>query len=58
MKCGGCESQVQEAVCALPGVDSATASHKDSSAEISYDEAKTSAEAIQKAIEAKGFKVG
>jgi copper chaperone len=57
MKCGGCEKTVQEAAQEVPGVMSATASHKAASVEVEYDDAKTNPDAIRKAISGKGYPV-
>lgn len=57
MKCGGCEKTVNEAVQALAGVESVTASHKASTVEVTYDADKTAPDAIKKTIQGKGFAV-
>jgi copper chaperone CopZ len=57
MKCGGCETQVQEAVKALAGVNSARASHRAGSVEIEYDPGQASLDAIRKAVQDKGYSV-
>jgi copper chaperone CopZ len=57
MTCGGCESAVKLAAKRVEGVKTVTASAKSGSAEITYDAAKTSPEAIAKAVTANsGFK--
>jgi copper chaperone CopZ len=55
MKCGGCETAVQDAAVAVEGVETAAASHKEGTVEVHYDAAKTEPEAIKKAITAKGY---
>lgn len=57
MTCGGCEGAVKIAAKSVDGVKSATASHKTGTAEITYDPAKTSPDAIAKVVtEKSGFK--
>jgi copper chaperone len=57
MKCGGCESNLQNALLGLAGVLSAKASAKDSSLEIEYDESVLSVERINQVIAEKGFQL-
>ncbi|MGZ8216396.1 heavy-metal-associated domain-containing protein [Methylomagnum sp.] len=57
MKCGGCEKSVQEAVQALAGIESVTASHKASTVEVAYDADQIAVDAIKKTIQGKGFAV-
>ena len=57
MKCGGCESNVKEAVSACPGVRTVNASHKESRVEVEYDEGIADLAAIRKAIVDRGFAV-
>lgn len=57
MTCGGCEAAVKMAAKNVEGVKDAKASHEKGTAEITYDPAKTTPEAIAKAItENSGFK--
>lgn len=57
MSCGACEAQVEKAAKKIDGVTSAKASQPKGTAEITYDPAKTTPEAIAKAITDKtGFK--
>jgi copper chaperone CopZ len=57
MTCGGCEGAVKMAAKRVQGVKSVTASAKSGTAEVSYDPAKTSSNAIAKAVtENSGFK--
>lgn len=57
MTCGGCESAVKIAAKRVEGVKTVTASAKSGTAEVTYDAAKTSPEAIAKAVTAhSGFK--
>lgn len=55
MKCDGCEKGVQAAADAVSGVLSSTASAKDGSVEVEFDEAKTNLDAIKQAVQAKGY---
>jgi copper chaperone CopZ len=57
MKCGGCESNVKEAVSACPGVKTVSASHKESLVEVEYDEVAADLATIRKAIVDRGFSV-
>ncbi|MCK5898111.1 MAG: cation transporter [Methylococcales bacterium] len=57
MKCGGCESTVEEKLHALEGVIKAKAFHKDEEIEIEFDPDKTTLEAIEKVITDEGFKI-
>jgi copper chaperone CopZ len=57
MKCGGCESNVKEAVSACPGVKTVSASHKESRVDVEYDENSVDLAAIRKAIVDRGFAV-
>jgi copper chaperone CopZ len=57
MTCSGCEAAVKMAARRVDGVKSVTASTKSGTAEVSYDAAKTSPEAIAKAVTVNsGFK--
>jgi copper chaperone CopZ len=57
MTCGGCEGAVKVAAKKVEGVKSVTASHKTGTAEVTYDPAKTSPDAIAKTVtEKSGFK--
>ncbi len=55
MTCGGCEVAVRAAVKKLDGVASVKASHKEGSAEVTYDSEKVTPKAIIAAIEKIGF---
>ena len=55
MKCGGCEKAVQSAADAVPGVQSSKASARDGLVEVEYDDATTTLEAIQQAVQAKVY---
>lgn len=55
MNCGHCVKAVQGAVSAIPGVLALEVVV--GSAKVSYDDAKTSLEAIAKAVEDEGYKV-
>ncbi len=57
MTCSGCETRIEGALLALPGVAKARAQVKDGYVEITYDPAQASMEALIKAIEAQGYKV-
>ncbi len=58
MTCTGCETRIEGALLALPGVIKARAQVKSGSVEITYDPAQASVEAFKKAIEAQGYQVG
>lgn len=55
MNCGHCVKAVQGAVSAIPGILALEVTV--GSAKVSYDDAKTSLEAIAKAVEDEGYKV-
>lgn len=57
MTCGGCESHVTNAVKNLDGIASVSASFKNKNAIVKFDPAKTSPEAVEKAISSTGYKV-
>lgn len=57
MSCGACAARVEKEAKKIAGVKSANVNQKKGQAEITFDPAKTSAEAIAKIIEGKtGFK--
>lgn len=57
MTCGGCAAAVKSAAKKVDGVKDATVSYKEGRAEVSYDPAKTTPEAIARVISEKsGFK--
>ena len=57
MTCTGCETRIEGALLALPGVVKARAQVKLGSVEITYDPAQASVKAFEKAIEAQGYNV-
>lgn len=57
MKCGGCETTVQDKIKALAGVQSVTASHKAKTVDIEYDETVADPSAFRKIILDEGFKL-
>lgn len=57
MKCGGCESSVNEKVGAIEGVIAVKPSHKENKVEVEYDEAKTTLDDIKRVITDAGFTV-
>ncbi|WP_031432829.1 heavy-metal-associated domain-containing protein [Methylomarinum vadi] len=57
MKCGGCESSVNEKVGAINGVIAVKPSHKENKVEVEYDEAKTTLDDIKQVIADAGFTV-
>lgn len=57
MKCGGCETNVKNGLTALDGVISVQASSKNKEVSVEFDDAKTTLEAIEKAITEAGFTV-
>jgi copper chaperone CopZ len=58
MKCGGCETTVQDAVRALAGVIAVQAKHKENKVEVEWEEGIAELALIRQAIAAKGFQVG
>ncbi len=58
MTCTGCETRIEGALTALPGVKKAQASTKDRSVTVTYDPQKVQPEAFKKAIEDQGYTVG
>ncbi len=58
MTCTGCETRIEGALTALPGVMKAQASVKDGAVVVTYDPQKVKPEAFQKAIEDRGYTVG
>ncbi|MCK4494565.1 MAG: cation transporter [Methylococcales bacterium] len=57
MKCGSCESNVEEKLQALEGVIKAKAYHKDEEIEVEFDLDKTNRKAIEAVITEAGYKV-
>ncbi len=57
MKCGGCETNVAGVLTALDGVSEVSASSKDNTVNITFDNEKTTLDAIKEAIAGAGFKV-
>jgi copper ion binding protein len=57
MTCASCEEHVKHAVNELEGIVNVEASFESAKAEVKYDETKTSKDAIEKAINATGYKV-
>jgi len=55
MTCGGCVASVHAATCEIDGLDIITVDLADNLATVSFDDSKTSAEAIASAIEEAGF---
>lgn len=58
MTCAGCETRIEGALTALPGVKKAQASAKDGWVAVTYDPQKAKPETFQKAIEEQGYTVG
>ncbi len=58
MKCGGCESSIQDAVKACDGVLAVTANHRESTVEIDYEEGVANLDVIKRAIVGQGFELG
>jgi len=56
MTCGGCTSKVSDALEKIDGVRAAAVDYQTGRAEISFNEAKTSPDALLKAIQSTGFK--
>ncbi len=57
MTCGGCEKHVSDAVYKLDGIIELTASYENENTIVKFDDSKTSAEEIEKAIASTGYKV-
>ncbi|WP_305906875.1 heavy-metal-associated domain-containing protein [Methylomarinum sp. Ch1-1] len=57
MKCGGCESSVNEKVGAIEGVVSVKPMHQENRVDVEFDESKTSLDAIKQVITEAGFTV-
>ncbi len=57
MKCGGCESSVNEKVGALEGVIAVTPMHKENRVDVEFDDAKVSLDTITQTIIDAGFEV-
>jgi copper chaperone CopZ len=57
MTCSGCENTVKTALEKLPGVQTAIASHTDSTTVVTFDKTKTGFEAMEVAIEGRGYSV-
>lgn len=57
MDCGHCVSTVERAVRAIPGVDAVKVSLADNNAVVRLDPAKTSRDAVFRAVEDAGFDV-
>jgi sulfite exporter TauE/SafE/copper chaperone CopZ len=58
MTCTGCETRIEGALIALPGVEKVRAQVKDGSVEVTYDPAQVSPETFEKAITKLGYTVG
>ena len=57
MTCGGCTNSVKRVVSALPGVGEVNVSLEHANAEVEFDPAQTSVEAVKNAIISAGFEV-
>ncbi len=57
MKCGGCESSVNEKVGAVDGVITVKPSHKENTVEVEFDQTKTTLDEIKQVIADAGFSV-
>lgn len=57
MKCGGCETNVNNKLKTLEGVASSSASSKNAQVQVEFDGGKTSVAEISQAIEEAGFAV-
>jgi len=55
MACGHCAANVEKAICALNGVDSAKVSLEAKSVEVDYNEALVAAADMKAAVDAAGF---
>jgi copper chaperone len=57
MKCGGCETNVQNKLSTVAGVKVAKASSKDKTVQVEYEAGQTNLDAIKAAIQAAGYSV-
>ena len=57
MTCAGCEESIKHAVNELEGIVNVNASYEKASAEVEFDNTKTTKEQIEKAINSTGYKV-
>ena len=57
MSCTDCEQSIAKGVKQLPGIDSISANHLDSTAFVRFDTTKTNLSLISKAIEGRGYQV-
>ena len=57
MSCTDCEQSIAKGVKQLPGIDSISANHLDSTAFVRFDSTKTNLALISKAIEGRGYQV-
>lgn len=57
MMCGHCESRVQDALNKMNGLKTCTASAKDNTVVVEYDETKTGMAEIKETIESIGYEV-
>ena len=57
MTCGGCTNSVKRVLTALPGVGEVNVSLEHANAEVEFDPALVSVEALKHAIETAGFEV-
>ncbi|GAB3034671.1 heavy-metal-associated domain-containing protein [Natronobiforma cellulositropha] len=57
MACGGCEETVTDALEALSGVSSASASHESGMVRVSHDESTVDAETLETTVEDAGYEV-
>ena len=57
MKCGGCESGLQDKLLAVDGVISATASHQNNTVDIEYDETVTNLGVFKQVVTGAGYTV-
>lgn len=55
MSCGGCSSKVQAALTRIDGVVAADVSHSSGKAQVEFDGARTSAQALALAIDELGY---
>ncbi|WP_372775720.1 heavy-metal-associated domain-containing protein [Mangrovibacterium sp.] len=57
MTCDHCEQSIQKAVSELSGISLVEANHEDSTTKVIYDPSQTDTEAIEAAIEKRGYTV-
>ena len=57
MHCSSCEMLITDSLKEIPGVQNATASHKEGTVSVTFDEHKASEQTIKNVIAKEGYKV-